>query len=93
MPGEKVYNYPNPNSQDVTYIHFYLREDADVRLFIFDLAGDLVKKLFIGRKEGMRTHEIPWDLSGVASGVYLCHIEAKSSIETETQIIKIMVIH
>jgi M6 family metalloprotease-like protein len=92
LPKARVYNYPNPNKENFTTIRFYLREDADVDIKIFDLAGDLAKT-FHTRGEGMTDNEISWDLSDVASGIYLCRVEAKSARETDVRIIKIMVVH
>jgi M6 family metalloprotease-like protein len=92
LPRERLYNYPNPNRENLTHIRFYLREDADIHIRIFDLAGDLVKT-FHTHGQGMTDNEIPWDLSDVTSGIYLCRVEAKSAKETDIRIIKIMVIH
>ena len=58
----------------------------------FDLAGDLVKT-FHAQGEGMVENEISWDLTHVASGIYLCRVEARSAKETDVEFIKIMVVH
>ena len=91
LPSERVYNYPNPNSGNYTKIRYYLREDATVNVKIFDLAGDMVTS-FSGPGIGKIDHEIQWDLSNVASGIYLCRIEAMSAIDSQVRIFKIMVI-
>ena len=92
LPGERAYNYPNPNKDNITCIRFYLREDAQILVKIFDLAGDLVKT-FHAYGEGMVDNEISWDLTNVASGIYLCRLEARAAGETDVTFIKIMVIH
>ena len=58
---------------------------------IFDVAGDIVTS-FSGPGIGRMPNEIQWDLSDVSSGIYLCHIEARSAVETQIQVIKIMVV-
>jgi M6 family metalloprotease-like protein len=92
LPKERVYNYPNPNETDFTNIRYYLREDASVSIKIYDLAGDLVEN-FHGPGMGKIDNEIRWDLSSVASGVYICRIEAKSKSMKDVRLIKIMVVN
>lgn len=92
MPAKKVFNYPNPNEGDITKIRYYLNETATVKIKIFDAAGDMVDE-FAGPGFGQTDNEIPWNVSDVASGVYLCQVEAKSQSKTESRLIKIMVIH
>ena len=92
MPVKKVYNYPNPNQGNFTNIRYYLNEPASVKIRILDAAGVLVDE-FNGPGFGQTANEIPWDVSDVASGVYICQVEAKSQSKTERQLIKIMVIH
>jgi hypothetical protein len=91
MPTESVYNYPNPNTQNYTTIRYFLKEDANVDIKIFDLAGDLVTSLR-GPGQGNVHNEKRWELSDVSSGVYLCRVEASSADEKSVKIIKIMVV-
>jgi len=91
MPEESVYNYPNPNSGNYTIIRYFLKEDADVDIKIFDLAGDLVTTLK-GPGQGNVHNEQRWELSDVSSGVYLCRVEANSASDKSVKVIKIMVV-
>lgn len=91
MPGTSVYNYPNPNIQSFTTIRYFLKENAEVTIKIFDLAGDMVAS-FSGPGQGNVHNEQQWDLTDVASGVYLCRVQANASSESSFKIIKIMVI-
>jgi hypothetical protein len=91
LPAGSVYNYPNPNTADFTTIRYFLREDAQVRIRIFDLAGDLVDT-FSGPGLGQQHNEVRWQLSAVASGVYLGRIEAQSEQTQQVRLIKILVI-
>ena len=92
MPESRAYNYPNPNKDNFTKIRYYLNENSNVKIRIFDASGLLIDE-FSGPGEGQVDNEIPWDVSSVASGVYLCKIEAKSGSRSESKIIKIMVVH
>jgi len=91
MPDASVYNYPNPNTQNFTTIRYFLKNTADVDIKIFDLAGDAVAS-FSGPGQGNVHNEQRWDLTDVASGVYLCRVQASAASETSVKIIKIMVI-
>jgi len=91
MPSESVFNYPNPNTQNYTTIRYFLKENANVDIKIFDLAGDLVVS-FKGPGQGNVHNEQRWGLSEVSSGVYLCRVEASSANEKSVKIIKILVV-
>ncbi|MBN2424344.1 MAG: T9SS type A sorting domain-containing protein [Calditrichaceae bacterium] len=91
MPPERAFNYPNPNKESFTIIRYYLNEDADVEINIYDASGTPVKTIK-GPGIGHADNEVKWDLTDIASGVYLCHIEAKSGNSSDGKIIKIMVI-
>ena len=92
MPESRVYNYPNPNQGNYTTIRYYLNEAASVTIRIFDTAGTPVAH-FGGPGTGQAHNEIRWDVRNVASGVYLCQVEAKNATQTVRKIIKIMVVH
>ncbi len=91
LPAEKVYNWPNPNIENFTFIRYYLGDRADVSVKIFDLAGDLIDE-FPGPGEPFKDNEVRWDLTNVQSGVYLARIEANNGIKKEVRIIKIAVV-
>jgi hypothetical protein len=91
MPAHLAYNYPNPNTGNFTTLRYYLRENAQVDIKIFDLAGDIVEQ-FSGPGEGRLHNEIRWDLEDISSGVYLGRIEAVSNSGQEVRLIKILVI-
>ncbi len=92
MPADRVYNYPNPNSGSTTKIRYYLNESAQVHISLFDATGAPVDA-FDGPGQAGVDNEIEWDVSAVASGVYLCKVRAKSDTESANRIIKIMVVH
>jgi M6 family metalloprotease-like protein len=90
LPENLAYNYPNP-AKGQTKIRYYLREKAEVNIRIYDLSGMLVDE-FLGSGEGQTDNEHLWDCSGIASGVYLCRVEAKSASENEVVFFKIAVV-
>lgn len=91
LPREAVYNWPNPNLENYTFIRYRLNEEARVNIKIFDLAGDLVKELQ-GTGNALTDNEVRWDLTGVQSGVYIARVEARGGSKTEVQLIKIAVV-
>jgi len=90
LPKNLAYNYPNP-AKDQTKIRYYLKENAEVNIKIYDLSGMLVDE-FPGPGEGRTDNERFWDCSKFASGVYLCRVEAKSSSENKVVFFKIAVV-
>lgn len=91
FPAGRVYNWPNPVYARTTYIRFYLNSDANVEISIFDLAGDLVHRTETTGRGGM-DNEVPWDVSGVQSGVYFARVKATGSSSEASTVIKIAVV-
>lgn len=91
LPENKVYNWPNPNIDNYTFIRYHLNASADVRIKIYDLAGDLVKEL-PGPGNPYTDNEVRWDLTDVQSGVYLARVEASGPGKTEVRFVKIAVV-
>ena len=90
LPEKKVYSYPNP-ARDKAIIRYFLGEDAEVNIKIYDLSGDLVEELDQNGSGG-ENNEKEWDCTKVASGVYLCRVEAKSLSQEEVVFCKIAVV-
>lgn len=89
--------YPNPSpAKDKVWLPYVLSADADVNLRIFDISGELVLEMG-SLFEQAGAHERQWDLhnqagTSVASGIYLCHIVAKSKHdETDDAWVKVAV--
>ncbi len=62
-------NYPNPFNP-VTVIRFQIPKDGDVTLEVYDMLGQRVVILANGRMSAGE-HEVTWDATGMASGLYL----------------------
>jgi agmatine/peptidylarginine deiminase len=79
-------NYPNPFNPSTT-IRYTLTMAAKVNLAVFDVQGRLVATLVDGsRNAGIQ--EVTWDASGMASGLYFCHLTVGNS----TQVMKMMLV-
>jgi hypothetical protein len=88
-------NYPNPFNPD-TWIPYYLSQDADVTIRIFNSAGQLVRTLNLGRQAaGIRITKDEaayWDGKDdlgqqVASGVYYYTLKAGDFSATRKMVI------
>lgn len=66
-------NYPNPFNP-VTNIPFLLPDDADVKIKVFNMRGELVDLIFSGYLEAGR-HVTRWNGSAQPSGVYVVVME------------------
>ncbi|HZW39746.1 MAG TPA: T9SS type A sorting domain-containing protein [Ignavibacteriaceae bacterium] len=91
FPAARTYNYPNPVYDNETFIRYYVGTDANINIKIYDLAGDLIAELNSSANGGM-DNETKWDVSNVASGVYIAKVEASSGGNVEHTTIKIAVI-
>jgi hypothetical protein len=92
FPKNKAYNYPNPVYDDQTFIRYFVSEDSNVEIKIFDLAGDLVDELS-DKAIGNFDNETVWNVSDIQSGVYFANLEITgNSGNTDSKIIKIVII-
>lgn len=74
-------NYPNPFNP-VTVIEYQLPADGEVRLEVFDMVGRRVAVLI---DELVQTgyHDVTFDASGMASGVYIYRLQTAGQIFTK----------
>ena len=78
-------NYPNPFNPS-TRISYELKSAGHVRLSVFDVSGKLVATL-IDRTQIAGHHDITFDGSHVASGVYMYRIEIGSFVSTRKMVL------
>jgi hypothetical protein len=79
-------NRPNPFN-GATVISFRLPRSGAVRLTVHNLSGQLVETLAAGRYQAGR-HEVSWRPDHrLASGTYLCRLQAGSFSETRRMVL------
>ena len=78
-------NYPNPFNP-TTRINFQLPEKNFVSLKIYDVRGNLVKSL-ISREMEAGYHNVYWDASGVATGIYFYRFVSGSFVLSKKMIL------
>ncbi len=86
-------NYPNPFNP-TTNISYNLGINADVTLSIFNILGQHIVTL-VHRQQKAGFHSVKWDaLTGsgklVSTGIYFCHIEARSGSIKYSNVIKMI---
>jgi hypothetical protein len=78
-------NYPNPFNP-ATQIRYSIPKDGFVSLKVYNTLGQQVRELVNGIiKAG--NHEVLFDASGLASGIYLYQLNAGSHIQTQKMIL------
>lgn len=78
---ELLPNFPNPFNNS-TEIRYALSSPAHVRLAIYNLQGELVTTL-LDAPASAGTHALTWSAGDMASGVYLCRLEAGTFSATQ----------
>jgi|GEM_PF-2262397 len=78
-------NYPNPFNP-TTSICYQLNEPAEVRLRIFNLAGQEVA-LLVRAKQDAGTYEIEWNSADLPSGIYYYQVQADNNILTKKSLL------
>jgi hypothetical protein len=95
MKFELLQNYPNPFNPE-TWIPFALKRDADVRIRIYNISGQLVRTLNLGQKPAehyiTKDKAAYWDGRNaigerVASGIYFYQIQAGKFNDTKRMVI------
>jgi len=87
VPGDPVLfqNYPNPFNP-ATLIRYALPARSDVTLAVYNTLGQRVATL-VRETQERGYHQVSFDGSGLASGVYFYRLQAGSSVETRRMIL------
>jgi hypothetical protein len=78
-------NYPNPFNPSTT-IKFDLPTSSRVRLTVYDMLGREVAVL-VNERRGAGVHEVRFDGSNLASGVYFYRLTAEDVVQTKKLVI------
>ncbi|MFN0151104.1 MAG: YCF48-related protein [bacterium] len=83
LPRDYAFNQslPNPFKGSTTF-HFALPERASVDLSVYDTSGRLVTRL-VDEARAPGVYAIPWDASGLASGVYFARMSTAAFTKTQ----------
>jgi hypothetical protein len=89
LPERQVYVWPNPAHGDSVYFHYYVSTNATVTVEIYNLSGKQVAKLEGSGIGGIPPHQlssnaIMWDISDVASDIYVFRFTAESDVSSES---------
>jgi hypothetical protein len=79
-------NYPNPFNP-VTTIKYDIPKDERVTIIIYDILGREITRLVNTELIKAGSHEIKWDASGLASGIYIYRIEAGQFTESKKMVL------
>jgi hypothetical protein len=85
-----LYAYPNPCRDDEIYFRYRLNRDCDVTIEVFDQEGQRIDE-FPGLGTASDNAE-PWDVSSIASGVYLAKVSCKYGNDEEFGFIRFAVV-
>lgn len=77
--------FPNP-AQDQANISFFLKENSDYQVRVFDMVGKEVALIANGTASGQQN--LNWDVSGVDAGVYTVRIQIDGKLYTEKIVIE-----
>lgn len=69
-------NYPNPFNP-ITQINYSIPKAAEIQLIVFDTMGRIVATL-VDESKASGTYSVPFDASGLASGIYFYRMQAGS---------------
>jgi subtilisin family serine protease len=84
---ESLRCYPNP-VQTVTTVAYLLPVNGHVLLRVFTASGRLIKTL-VDSNQAIGKHTIPFDMSGLSSGVYFYNLYINEKTGTTQKIIKL----
>jgi hypothetical protein len=78
-------NFPNPFNPTTT-IKYNLPEDTRIKIKVYDILGKEVAEL-VNEEKPAGYHEVEFNASNLASGVYLYRIQAGSFVDTKKMIL------
>ena len=78
-------NTPNP-AKNYTIISYNLSDNADVKLYIHNVNGQLIQTL-IEEKQTAGQHQIKWNIDNLLSGIYFYTLKTENNIVTKKCII------
>ena len=74
--------FPNPFNPSVT-INFSIPEENKINIYIYDITGRIIEKVYNNRLLNAGYHSINWNASFHASGIYFIVIDTGELISTK----------
>jgi len=78
-------NYPNPFNP-ITTIKYSIPKSSEVSLIVYNLIGQEVIRL-VKDNQQQGNHQVKWDASNVASGIYIYRLQAGDFIQTRKMVL------
>lgn len=78
--------YPNPASDKIT-IDYSLETSSEVSAVVSDVLGNTVKEVELSQ-QAAGNHSVTVDVSGLASGLYVCNLVSNGSVITKSFIVE-----
>jgi CubicO group peptidase (beta-lactamase class C family) len=78
-------NYPNPFNPGTT-IGYNLAVDSDVKLILYDISGQKIT-ILVSERQHAGYHQIYWDASQLASGIYYYNLRARNYSDMKKMIL------
>lgn len=83
MSGLKLEVMPNPVTDGTTFRFSVGESDQSISLILTDIRGNRIQTLFEGSAESDQQHELHWDRSAVAQGVYFVQLQTVDNLVTK----------
>jgi len=93
FPAARAFNWPNPVYDKFTHIHFFVSENATVRVRIVNLANELIEQLPDFQAAGGVESDMELHTDGIQSGVYIVRVEADATGNTGVAFIKMAIVN
>jgi len=78
-------NYPNPFNP-TTMIEYAVKKEGIVELIVYDVLGNVVKKL-VDERNSPGNYSIEFDATELSSGIYFYHLKVNEFLETKKMVL------
>ena len=89
--AKDFYIYPNPAEKSATVRYWLGKANSQVKIRIFDIAGDPISEEFGGYNHAQTHNEVQLQLSSIPSGVYLVRLEVINSDKKQVLFYKLAI--
>ena len=89
---KKTFCWPNPVETNECYLRYWVSENCDIKINIFNMAGQFVESFSESTPLVNQYNEIILNVDDIQSGVYFAIIKAEKGSKSETATEKIMII-